>query len=49
INTGDWVESCTAVAEHDDGRMEIIHWPVQPVSNVPGLRLTARAELSNAA
>lgn len=26
INTGDWVESCTAVAEHDDGRFEIIHW-----------------------
>lgn len=26
INTGDWVESCTAVAEHDDGRMEILHW-----------------------
>jgi UDP-2,3-diacylglucosamine pyrophosphatase LpxH len=24
INTGDWVESCTAVVEHDDGRMEII-------------------------
>lgn len=27
VNTGDWVESCTAVVEHDDGRMEIIHWP----------------------
>jgi len=27
INTGDWVESCTAVVEHFDGRMEIIHWP----------------------
>ena len=26
INTGDWVESCTAVAEHHDGRMEIIRW-----------------------
>ena len=26
INTGDWVESCTAVAEHFDGRMEIIRW-----------------------
>lgn len=26
INTGDWVESCTAVAEHADGRMEIIQW-----------------------
>jgi UDP-2,3-diacylglucosamine pyrophosphatase LpxH len=26
INTGDWVESCTAVAEHFDGRFEIIRW-----------------------
>lgn len=26
INTGDWVESCTAVAEHHDGTMEIIRW-----------------------
>ena len=27
INTGDWVESCTALVEHFDGRMEILHWP----------------------
>jgi UDP-2,3-diacylglucosamine pyrophosphatase LpxH len=26
VNTGDFVESCTAVAEHSDGRFEIIHW-----------------------
>ena len=26
INTGDWVESCTAVVEHFDGRLEICHW-----------------------
>jgi UDP-2,3-diacylglucosamine pyrophosphatase LpxH len=26
INCGDWVESCTAVAEHDDGRFEILTW-----------------------
>jgi len=26
INTGDWVESCTAVVEHQDGRMELIDW-----------------------
>jgi len=25
-NDGDWVESCTALAEHPDGRLEIIHW-----------------------
>lgn len=26
INTGDWVESCTAVAERDDGSFELIRW-----------------------
>jgi UDP-2,3-diacylglucosamine pyrophosphatase LpxH len=26
INCGDWVESCTAVAEHEDGTFEIIAW-----------------------
>ncbi len=25
-NDGDWVESCTALVEHLDGRLEIIHW-----------------------
>ena len=26
MNCGDWVESCTALAEHEDGRFEIITW-----------------------
>jgi UDP-2,3-diacylglucosamine pyrophosphatase LpxH len=26
VNCGDWVESCTAIAEHADGRLEIIRW-----------------------
>jgi UDP-2,3-diacylglucosamine pyrophosphatase LpxH len=26
INTGDWVESCTALVEHYDGRFEIVRW-----------------------
>jgi UDP-2,3-diacylglucosamine pyrophosphatase LpxH len=25
-NDGDWVESCTALVEHFDGRMEILNW-----------------------
>ena len=29
-NSGDWVESCTALVEHMDGRLEIIQWPVTP-------------------
>lgn len=26
INCGDWVDSCTAIVEHFDGRMELIEW-----------------------
>ena len=26
VNTGDWVESNTAVIEHFDGRLELIRW-----------------------
>ena len=25
-NDGDWVEGCTALVEHRDGRMEVLHW-----------------------
>ena len=25
-NDGDWVEGCTALVEHYDGRMELLHW-----------------------
>jgi UDP-2,3-diacylglucosamine pyrophosphatase LpxH len=26
LNCGDWVDSCTAVVEHHDGRMELVQW-----------------------
>jgi UDP-2,3-diacylglucosamine pyrophosphatase LpxH len=26
LNCGDWVDSCTGIVEHVDGRMEVIHW-----------------------
>ena len=26
LNDGDWVESCTALVEHKDGRFEILNW-----------------------
>ena len=26
INCGDWVDSCTAIVEHQDGRMELLLW-----------------------
>ena len=25
-NDGDWVESCTALVEFHDGRLELVHW-----------------------
>ena len=28
-NCGDWVESCTALAEHADGRLELLRWPLR--------------------
>ena len=26
LNDGDWVESCTALVEHADGRLELVDW-----------------------
>ena len=26
LNDGDWVESCTALVEHEDGRLELLDW-----------------------
>jgi UDP-2,3-diacylglucosamine pyrophosphatase LpxH len=33
-NDGDWVESLTALVEHHDGQLEIVHWvaPTKPVA-----------------
>ena len=31
-NDGDWVESCTALVEHQDGRMEIVDWALHKSS-----------------
>ena len=50
INTGDWVESCTAIVEHFDGRMELIRWEnvreIKPTNGpmVPVRLLTAPAK-----
>ena len=49
INTGDWVESCTAIAENHDGSFEIISWAKQtersgePEDDVVPILLAARA------
>jgi len=47
LNCGDWVESCTAIAEHFDGRFEILRWKVEvgrrATQAVPSARLIEAA------
>ncbi|HEY9056721.1 MAG TPA: UDP-2,3-diacylglucosamine diphosphatase, partial [Aurantimonas sp.] len=35
VNTGDWVESCTALAEHHDGSLELIRWSETAAEELP--------------
>ncbi|KAB1075198.1 UDP-2,3-diacylglucosamine diphosphatase [Methylobacterium planeticum] len=44
LNTGDWVESCTAVVEHYDGTMEVLHYP-----SILRAREAGRAEVARLA
>ena len=41
LNCGDWVESCTALVEHFDGRIELISW----IEQIESLK---QAEMENA-
>lgn len=46
LNCGDWVESCTAVVEHLDGRLEVIRWreakaPAHQTQPGPGYSMAA--------
>jgi len=43
VNCGDWVESCIAVAEHADGRFEIIHWAGTPQRRRAPVRMAEAA------
>jgi UDP-2,3-diacylglucosamine pyrophosphatase LpxH len=43
-NDGDWVESCTALVEHRDGRLEIIDWPA--VRKISFFHMAQRAAVS---
>ena len=36
VNDGDWVESCTALVEHPDGRLEIVAWAKRPFRSMMG-------------
>lgn len=43
-NDGDWVESCTALVEHRDGRMEIIDWAERTAALGAGAGVGAEPE-----
>ena len=45
-NDGDWVESLTALAEHADGRLEIIDWGAHIASRAGDAPLEAELELA---
>lgn len=49
LNCGDWVESCTALVEHEDGRIELIHWrQTIPMSRPPMMQpATSAAHAAN--
>jgi UDP-2,3-diacylglucosamine pyrophosphatase LpxH len=49
INCGDWVESCTAIAEHPDGRFEILSWTTMSVREGPEPDSEAEAEAETVA
>jgi UDP-2,3-diacylglucosamine pyrophosphatase LpxH len=47
INCGDWVDSCTAIVEHLDGRLELIEWgrrEEQEDSFVPAMEAGIQSE-----
>lgn len=35
-NDGDWVESCTALVEHADGRLDVLHWLDRALATAAG-------------
>ena len=43
VNCGDWVESCTGIAEHNDGSLEVIAWATQTTAGIPTIVSRTRA------
>lgn len=44
INCGDWVDSCTAILEHEDGRMELVRWQEREMPDEAPLHETLPVE-----
>ena len=52
VNCGDWVDSCTAIVEHHDGRLELVEWEksgAEPLSEELVLALQDLASTHSAA
>jgi UDP-2,3-diacylglucosamine pyrophosphatase LpxH len=49
INCGDWVESCTAIAEHADGRFEVVTWTTMSPHADSEREMDREAEIVHAA
>ena len=45
-NDGDWVESRTALVEHFDGRLELLHWSALPAAARPESMVELETELA---
>lgn len=45
INCGDWVDSCTAIVEHFDGRMQLVRWTGHSEPGLPSVERIAEAPL----
>ncbi len=43
VNCGDWVDSCTAIVEHADGRLELVAWGLRKL--LPALSPTLHEEI----
>ena len=41
-NTGDWVENCTGLVEHESGELELIHWSNAVAVGTPVINLWPR-------
>jgi len=45
-NTGDWVENCTAIVEHDNGQLNLIRWHEQAISELVVNEVSSTSEVA---
>ena len=44
-NDGDWVESLSALVEHADGRLEVVHWPHGHATLTPAIHQSVTSQV----